>query len=380
MLPQEGQFMKSADEGYYFKYASLILKNGITEFPSLIEWYTGNEEAQLHPNPSRVGYILFIALSFKIFGISFTSLAQVSFLSFFLFLVVSFYFSNKHFGKNTALIYTLFLSSSPLIMAMARRALSDSCGNLFYALTIWLFFDFLTQNNKIKYSIFLLAYALCIMVRESSLVLLPFFAGFFCLYKYAYKRKISHLYLWGIMLIPVSIVGICYLILFAGFKNMALFIETLFGIHFGVQDSQYAILFCGGPWYRYIVDYMVLEPLTMCLFIGYFIYILLIKKFDFKTMFFVIYFTIVFLIMGNLQYTKVLRLVINLDMVINLFAVWAIYELFKQKNKNYQNYFVFIFSMIIFIANYLTFLDLFICKEIYDPVSYWLLKARGFIP
>ena len=202
-IPAEYDFFKDADEEYYFRYANAILKNGLKEFPILLKWYVENKEAQIHPNPMRVGYLLAAVLSFKTFGAIFSSLAYLSFFSFLLFLFVSFYFSKKYFGKDIALLYTLLLSSSPLMMAMARRALSDSFGNLFWGFVIWLLFDFLIQKNRIQYILFLLLCAFCIMIRESSIILVLFFALFFCLYKYIYKKDISNIYLWGIIFIPI---------------------------------------------------------------------------------------------------------------------------------------------------------------------------------
>lgn len=381
-IPPEDNFAKFADEGHYFNFASLISKNGVSEFPKVATAYIDKKEARLFPPPLRVGHILATALWFKIFPPSFVSLARFSFLCFVLFLMISFYFARKHFGADIAYIFTLLLSSSPLMMAMGRRALSDMHGNLFWGLTVWLFLDFLEKQDRLKYVIFILALYLSILVRESSAVLAVFIAVFFFIYKYNYKRSLSNFYLLGILVLPVILVGATYIILFDGISNAVSIVGVVLGTHadFSAQTSKYALLFCTGPWYRYIVDYLLLSPFTTLLFIGYFFHKLLSRKIEWGAAYFMTYFAIVFVILSNLKYSKVVRFVINLDMVIALFSAFSLYELLRQKNGERQARLVFLAAAAIFFINYGSFINIFCVNGVYDPVSYWLLFIRKFIP
>ncbi|KPK42673.1 MAG: hypothetical protein AMJ78_01655 [Omnitrophica WOR_2 bacterium SM23_29] len=379
-IPTEENFAKTADEGYYFIFASLVNEGGVSQFPFLAKTYIDNKEARLFPTPLRIGHILSTALWFKLFPNTLVSLAQFSLFCFILFLVVSFYFARRNFNRDVAYLFTLLLSSSPLMMVMGRRALSEMHGNLLWALVIWLFLDFLRKENKIKYFIFLLAYSYSITVRESSIALLLFFALFFFIHKYAYKKSISGAYLLGIAFVPLFLLSTAYVILFQGVGNVLRIVGATLNVHFGIQTSTYALLFCTGPWYRYIVDYLLLSPVTTLLFTGYFCYTTLIRNFEWKTTYFMIYFTLVFIIFSFFRYSKVVRFVINLDMVIALFSVKLLYELFRQKDEQRQTYFVFVTIVALFIINYLSFIDLFCIKGIYDPISHNLLSARKFIP
>ncbi len=379
-IPGEDNYAKSADEGYYFTFANLIAEDGISRFPQLAKVYIDNKEARLFPTPLRVGHILSTALWFKLFPNTYVSLARFSLFCFILFLVMSFYFARRHFGDDVAYPFVLLLSSSPLMMAMARRALSDIHGNLYWGLAIWLFLDFLRRGNKIKYLMFILAYAFSIIVKESSIALLLFFVTFFFIHKYIYKGDISNAYLIGIIILPVLLVGATYIILFGGIGNVIGIIGAVLDTHFGVQASRYATLYCTGPWFRYIVDYLLLSPITTLLFIGYFCYRLVIRRNEWKIAYFMAYFTAIFLIFSNVRYSKVVRFVINLDMVIALFSVLFLYELFRQQDKRRQTFIVFGITAVIFILNYLSFIDIFCIKDLYDPVSAGLLSARKFIP
>jgi len=147
----ENQYSPTADEGYYYQYANIISREGPAAFAPLIIWHANDDEGRKYPTPGRVGYILPTALIFKIFGPSFSALGSFSFLCFLLFLAISFHFCRKHFDFDTAILLVLLLSSSPLILGMSRRALSDSMLNLMWGLTAWLFLDFLKNPQKMKY-------------------------------------------------------------------------------------------------------------------------------------------------------------------------------------------------------------------------------------
>jgi hypothetical protein len=380
-IPEENRFAKGADEGYYFKFADIIAEKGISAFPPLIKSYAIDTQAHLYPPPSRVGHILLTALWFKIFGASFISLAKFSFFCYILFILVCFYFSKKIFGKDISYPFTLLVSSSPLIMAMAKRALLDSNVNLFWALSIWSFMDFLISKKKNKFFIFLLIYSFSLIVKESSLVLMVFFIAFFLIHKHYFKNSISDFYLLGIIFIPLVLVGTFYISLLGGIANFISLIKGLLDTHFGsVKLSKYAVLFCNGAWYRYIIDYLLLSPITTLLFIGYTGYILVSRKWEWKITYFLLYFLIIFVVFSSLKYSKVVRFVITLDMVINLCSVIMLYELFRIKNKNKQALWVFISVIAIFFVNYLNFNYLFYEFNIYDPVTYWLLIAKKLIP
>jgi len=378
--PGEDSFAKQADEGYYFMYAKTIKDMGIGQFPILLKHYLSNKVVQLFPHPSRIGHILMTALWFEIFPNTFLSLARFSFFCFILFLIISFFFAKKYFGRDFAYLYTLLLSSNPLIMTSGRRALQDSNVNLFWALSIWFFLDFLIVKKRSKFIIFLLVYSISITVKESSLALLVFFVVAFLIYKYKYNREISNRYLLGIIFIPSFMVGATYIFLLKGFGNVIALLNFVLGAHFTKVVTNSYSLFCSGPWYKYIIDYLLISPLTTLLTIGYFFHQLFIRKFEWKITYFMLFLAIIFAIFSSMKYTKIVRFVMSLDIAISLFTVLAIYNLFNAKENKYKMYCIFIIVICIFFMNYRNFLYLFYQINIYDPVSYWLLGAMRMFP
>jgi len=322
------------------------------------------------------------ALWLKVFGAGFAVLAKFSFFCYLLFIITCFYFSRKFFGDEVSYLFTLLISSAPLIMAMGKRALADSSSNLFWALSIWTFMDFLATQKKTKFLIFLMVYSFSIAMKESSAMLMAFFIVFFLVYKHYFKNPISGIYLPGIIFTPLIIVSASYIVLLGGLSNFLLLIKSVFEIHFiNVGLSEYGRLYCMGPWYKFFIDYLLLSPITTLLFLGYAGYILASRKWDWKKMCFFLYFVVIFAVFNTfLKHGKIARFVMNIEMVISLFSVFMLYELFRQGDTKKQFRMVFISTLAIFLVNYLNFYYFFCQYNIYDPVSCWLLVAMKIIP
>lgn len=378
-MPSENSFRKTADEGSYFNFAYLVSDRGISEFPKLAETYINDINARAFPAPLRVGHILVTSFWFKIFGPTFTSLACFSFLCFALFLAVSFYFAEKHFGEDAAYIFTLLLSSSPLMMGMGRRALSDMHGNFIMGIAIWLFLDFLEDRNKLKYLIFIAFLYWSLLVREYSFILVLFFTIFFFIYRYGYKKELSYAYLFGLIALPSVMSVATYFIFFGGIPNAVNLLKSVLSTY-AQPPNQYAYLFCTGPWFSYIVDFLLLTPIMTLLCIGYFSHKLLKREIEWKLAYFMVYFTTVFIVLDTAKYSKVVRFVINLEIVIALFATLFIFEIFSRVERRKRATIIFLSALVIFAINYRGFVDLFCLNDIYDPARYFLLTARKMIP
>lgn len=378
-IPKENMFANAVDEGYYLTYAKIIAKNGIGEFPALLREYLNTKDVQLFPHPARLGHILMTALWFKVFPSTFVSLAHFSYLMFILLILLSFYFTKKLFSRDLAYLYTLLLSSSPILMHSGRRCLQDSNINLFWALSVWLFLDFLIGRQKYKFILFLVSFYLSILIKESSVILMIFFVFAYLLYKFAYKQKIRWSYFFGLVIIPTLLSSLTF-ILFLGADNFIGLIKFISGVHFPKVVASTYSFYNTGPWFKFIIDFLLLSPITTLLFIGYFFYILSLRKFEWKQVYFAAFFVVIFAISSSMKYTKIIRFVSILEISVCLFSVFALYELFRQKDLRFQTYCVIFFTALICFVNYNTFNFLFLRMGIYDPFSNLLLYFRKIVP
>lgn len=369
------KFAANADEGYYLKYAAYIGDKGISGFPDLFRDYTENQQNWLFPNPLRIGFIILSSIWLNIFGYSFLNLAYLSLFCFYAFLFACFYFLKKYFGKNSALLVTILLAFSPLNMAMARRALMDSCANLFMVLSVWLFFDSLRENKIFKTALFILVYSFTILVKESSVLLSIFFIFYILLRWGIFKKPIRPRDFLAATLFPFGIVGIVYVIAAGG---LSIIMDTAEIIIKSPQTNQYAIMFGSGPWFSYIIDWILLSPWVAILAIAFPLHY--ITKDEWKEeVSYLILFSVTLTFLFSF-FTKNIRYLITLDMPIRLFAVLMLNELIGRVFKSGVFKIVLTFVIIIAFFDYLRFNNLFLKQGIYDPVTQWLLQAQHIIP
>src|SRR5437899_6556687 len=137
-----------ADEGCYLRYATRIAEQGPGAFPALLREYVQDPLGpQYFPSPIRLTPIVLGALSVMLSGSDFASLADVSLAAFLVLLVLVFSALRRTHGERTALAVSLLLSLSPLHLAMARRALSDSLNTTLLLACLWLCLHGLTARK-----------------------------------------------------------------------------------------------------------------------------------------------------------------------------------------------------------------------------------------
>ncbi|MFB3918998.1 membrane protein containing Glycosyl transferase [Candidatus Velamenicoccus archaeovorus] len=381
--PREEGFAKTADEGYYFMYAMAVKEGGMAQFPVLLQQHLSDKVAQLFPHPGRIGYVLLTAGWLSIFPDTFLSLARLSWFCFVLFLFVSFWFSRKYFGERTASFYTVLLSIHPLLMTAGRRVLQDSMLNLFWALSIWFFLDFLMEKKRRQYALFLLFFCISLSIKEASAILWAFFACAFVLFREKNDPRLTGRHLLGIFLVPVSVLGLLYLWLLGGWANGLALVRYLIGVHFpaaGAVTNAYS-LFGMGPWYKFIMDDLMLSPWTVLLAVGYLFHIMLNRRAAKPVTYLALFLVFLYGVMSAMKYTKIIRFVMSMEITVCLFAVLMLEEIFAAEKKDERRaLFVFLSVCVIYLVNSINFVHLFVRWNIYDPISYWLLQAQKVIP
>ncbi len=375
---KENQFGPRSDEGYYFHYAKTVEEKGLRGFQELLSWFSQSQQARLHPPPSRIGFVLTGAFLFHIFGPSYSILGIFSTACFILFLAVVFYFIRKYFDLDAALLTTLLLSTSPLLMGMARRALMDSALNLLWALTVWLFLEFLIERKIFQYALFLLSFILAVLFKEGSLILLPFFVFVMVFARRMGLQKIPWKYIIAACLCGVIVPMALYILILGGMDVSIQALQCLEDIqrHI-VQFNPYVANYCMGPWYRYLLDFMLLNPIVTLLFIGYSFRVVLTPP-DAKKIYLLTYFLVTYAALTFIQNNKNIRYAMSLEMVMGLFAVFMLYEIFGRRMRGTT--YVTAAAVIIYFVNFISFIDIFEIHGVLDPITRHLLGVRNFIP
>jgi len=289
----------------------------------------------------------------------------------------SYYFSKKYFGKSIALFFSLLLAFSPLNMAMARRALVDSTANFFLILSVWLFFDMLNDRKAFKYPAFVAVYALSILTKEPSILLTPVFAAYLLIRKYMLKKELYPQDLLCTCAYPLVITGAVYLFAAGSLSHVVQVIRIILA---SPSKNSYAILYCSGPWFRYLVDFTLLSPWVLILGIGYFFSAISSKEYHENTLYFLTIFATYFLLLNI--FAKNVRYAILLDTPLRIFSVSMILKIMEGRFSKFKYIHILISILILGIAayDYFSFYKFFVTYNIYDPVSFLLLRVRQFLP
>jgi hypothetical protein len=260
-------------------------------------------------------------------------------------------------------------------MAMARRALIDSTSNLFILSSILLFFENLKGNKAFRNVLFILVYSFTILIKESSALLALFFMLYILITR---KKNADYLSMKGFLIAavaPFSIAGIIYIILAGGTEQ---FFKAMISVLTSPGINTYAILYCAGPWFRYLVDFMLLSPWVFLLGVG-FVFFYLTKKDKKDELTYLLLFSITSIFFHSFL-IKNIRYLMILDFPFRLFVISMLYELFQPRFKQKAVYLIGVVVIAISLSDYFSFNKFFVQAAIYDPVSFWLLQVHHIIP
>jgi len=371
---EQVRFFARADEGCYLRYAAYLGEKGPSGLAAIFQGFIQDQPHWFNPNPLRIGFIILSGAWLKILGYSFMNLAFLSLFSYALFLGLSYYFSRKYLGEQLALLLVILLAFSPLQMAMARRALIESTTNLFLVSAVWLFWDFLKSRSRLKSILFIAVFTGSILIKETSVLLIFVFLPYFLADRFIYGKKTSLKEIAFILFLPLILAGLAYLLL----GCFPYILETLKILCGPPQPASYATLFCSGPWYRYLIDYMLLSPWVVILAVGFIFSFFLQREEEGLSLYFIFVFLLTFILFNI--FMKNVRYVIILDTPLRLFSLLMLNRIVGRIYPRQAMKLTFALVMALALFDYFNFYQLFIQEGIYDPASFFLLKAKHFIP
>ena len=376
-IPPEEGFYKTKDEGAYFGYSVYLSERGFGRYGDIVSGYFADKDKWSGPFPFRIGYVFLTAMVFKVFGPSYRAMAGISFACYILLVGVSFYFIRKNFGDFFAAGCALLLAFSPLQMAMARRALTDSPGCLLVVLSFWLFMSFITKGCRgPDLAKFIFSYAAAMLVKEQFLLLLPLFVLLALAGKYKYGAALKPAHLAAIAVLPL-VISLTAWYLTAGWH----YLSAACGIAMNVrQVAQYAQYFCRGPWPTFMIDYLLISPVVAFLGLAFFCYKLIGRSWldDSRIFCLIVAAAWIYLAFSGIDGFKNVRYVLALDVFLRIFVLLALDKLLD--GQRLKRFYIFSAVLVLVCMDYFNFDYLFREVNIYDPVSFMLLKARLMIP
>lgn len=372
-LPTKAEYYYNADEGTYFYQAQHITQNGLSGFKTLSQEYLTNTYLQKKPHPLRVFHTLTNTV-FLSFNNSIEALAYNSLFFYFLSVILIFWFIKARFGLIEGFLSGIFVATSPIFCAMARRALMDSEQYFFHLLILVLLLEYLYQPQSKKAILLGLSIGLGLLSKESIILLVPFV--FFTLVIYEARKWQNICLIFGTAC--AFFVGSLFLLV--GFESSINIYKSLLSI----PPIPYVEQYGAAPWYCYLIDLIVLSPIiTLCSFISISLVFSSSSYNPFQKK--IIQVLLIFLVSTFLIYSPIpkdIRFTGFIDAILRIFVALAIILIYNKSQINtiYKNIILFVCVIGMLFSDYKNFYKIFIDYKIYDPVSYNLLAVNGFIP
>ena len=359
------------DEALYRDYVNDLVKYGLTSYPDFAEGYLERQQkmpAAILP-PTRFLYIFSAYLWHQATGEeALVALHRVSCLFSILMLFAAAAFAWRLGGPRIALGVLALMACAPTQIHMSQHALIDGFFAFWATLSLWFLWENLRQPNSPRWLILYTAsLALMVMTKENAL-----FAYVGLLALIGANRWLR----FGLMTRPLLLVtlagpllGVVILIALSG--SATTFIETYRLLVAKASVLPYAIATGDGPWYRYLLELLLVSPLVFLLAWGA---IFRLKADNKPLLFLLVFVAATYLIMCNVRYGMNLRYTNMWDMPLRYLALVCLFDL-AQLLRRYQNTAIVLAVILLGAFDLRQYHIFFVKFGLYELVTSGLLRA-----
>jgi 4-amino-4-deoxy-L-arabinose transferase-like glycosyltransferase len=369
----------NADDGYYLRYMQRVRADGLAAFPGLFDEWNATPKDWIYPPPSRVGFIVVSALWAALFGATIHALQLLSLASHLLLCFVNYFFARRHFGEVKALFVAILIGFSTLLMGLSRLPLTDSFIALCMMTTVWLFLDLVQRPVTLARSVpFMASLALMVLVKELSVLLVVPFV-LFVLYE-RFVRKTPHdLARLAIVFAIPALVAIAVLLLAAG--GGSTLVRTMTIVMNSPATNRYSIAVGSGPWFRMILDFLLLSPVPTLLAVGWFaIAAWKHRAGEYDRTTFLLGLIAASLIFLFSFFTKNVRYGVVLELPIRVFSVLMIGALVGNEKSTRSTVLAGLVVALVCWLDWRSFELFWVRYHGYDPVTHFLSIVRELVP
>jgi 4-amino-4-deoxy-L-arabinose transferase-like glycosyltransferase len=361
------------DERVYVVFAQTLDKAGISGIRQWLHDYPTNEQLQKSPLFLRVGFIVPAMLVCKVLGgFNPDSLAWLSFACGVALVLLGARFVDDLAGRKMSILCGILLISSPLATALSRRATQDSFATLLTVACLYLFDRCWRRRSALD--LIGLGFGLCLafLTKETTLLLYPLIGVAAVYYFRAMELRASPL-----LLLPLIAAPIVYLMVEIGIcGGIGNFIGT-YRLYASVQQSlDYTVHYEKGPWFRYLLDFLAIAPLT---------FIAAIVGFSVPhndplrhgRNLALIYFAGAVLLFGQMPVVNV-RLLLFADMFVRFAAAAGITYLATKVVSAWSARVLYLGIALLVMTDAFQFYQVFVVGNVYSPTTFLMLRAEGF--
>ena len=373
--PQPAWTKLGFDEGLYREYVNALSKDGIGSYPDIVQGYIEVQKklpGSILP-PLRFLYIFTAYLWHSIFGSeALAALQQVAAFFSMLTLALATFLVWRLRGPGWAIAIAALMAVAPTQLHMSQHALVDGFFTFWATLVLWLFWENLQAARNWHWMVaYVVALALLVLTKENSFFVWIAIVALLISNRWLQFGNITRELVIATFLGPL--LGVVVLIFLAG--GIDIFFQS-YQLSVGKNfQLPYAILTGDGPWYRYLVDLMLVSPILLILALATLFRLNRAMK---PELFMSIFIAASYLVMCNVKYGMNLRYANMWDLPLRFLAFSQIVWL-ASVAKQFRG--AIITGAVVFLAviEFHQYIVLAVRYPLYELITHDLLKALSIL-
>jgi 4-amino-4-deoxy-L-arabinose transferase-like glycosyltransferase len=369
--PQSDPKMIGFDEGMYRSYVNVLASGGLRSYPEIVAHYV-ELQAKLTRSvlpPMRFLYIFTAYLWHLIFSTeALRALNHVACLFSILTLLLSGIVAWRLKGPVWSLAVVGLMSCAPTQVHMSQHALVDGFFTFWALLVVWMLWETLHAPDDWRLLIlYTVALSLLTLTKENSFFVWIGLNSILLANRWLKFGTVSPALILCTILGPL--VGVVILALLSGgFETLVTAYRLSVTKNY---QLKYAILTGDGPWYRYLVDLLLVSPIILILVFGA---VFRLERTQKPELFFVVFIASSYLIMCNIKYGMNLRYANMWDMPLRFLAFSQIVALASLATR-FRAYLTVVLVATVCVIELRQYYSLAVRYPLYELISEELLRA-----
>jgi len=355
-----------ADESTYLDFAKTLFSGGVSQYADLVQTFLNDRDMWLFPSPLRWSWIGATSIFCSLAGhCTFRDLATVSTLAGIASVGLTWWIGRELFDSPTALAAAALAATSPLQLALGRRALADEFFCMLVLASIATLLSYLRTSRMPWLVAWIVFTTLTFGAKEQFLLIYPIILLFWWLRTRAMKWR---------MLIVAALPPFLY---FAVFCLLAHDVTSFFKVaHLTTSTigAEYPEQYQNGPPQRLIIDLMAVAPVVTLAMIAACGWVAARAREATRNQRHLLALLGGILVVHGLLSSKNLRYIVPVDPLARLLAATFLCGTVRDRR------WVTVAILINAVIELLLFHAIFIAGNVYDPVTDDLLRALKMLP
>jgi len=355
-----------ADEATYLDFAGTLFNGGIGQYPDLVQTFIHDRDMWLFPSPLRWSWIGVTSIFCSLAGhCTFRDLATVSTLAGIASVALTWWIGRELFDSTVALAAAALTATSPLQLALGRRALADEFFCMLVLASIATLLAYTRTSRNAWLAAWIAVTTLTFGAKEQFLLVYPLILLFWWLCTTGApacrdrRGRLSYT-----MLLAAALPPFLYFAVFCLLAHDVTSFFTIAHLTTSTIGAEYPEQYQNGPMHRLLIDMLAVAPLVTLAAIG-----ALFSRVDRPIRNLGILLAGIFVVHGLLS-SKNLRYIVPADSLARLAAATFL------RDKRWATIAIVLNAVV----ELLLFRTIFITGDVYDPVTDALLRALKMLP